>query len=165
VITVGENKTLIIYATRGGATEEVTFKIAEVLRQKYGFDVDVVNLRKNSSPDISPYRNVIVGSGVRAQRVYKEAVNFLERNDFGGKNVALFILCLEAGNPKSYNGAVKKYIKRLLEKFPHVKPVATEAFGGRIKFLGFTIAHACDFGKVKAWAESLGEKLLGEKKP
>ena len=82
---MGENKTLIVYATRGGATEEVVLKIAEVLRQKYGFDVDVVNLRKNPSPDISPYRNVIVGSGVRARRVYKEAVNFLERNDFGGK--------------------------------------------------------------------------------
>jgi len=46
-----------------------------------------------------------------------------------------------------------------------VKPVAAEAFGGRIKFFGFTIADACDFGKVEAWAESLGEKLLGEKKP
>ncbi|MGC8998199.1 MAG: hypothetical protein ACP5JW_02175 [Candidatus Bathyarchaeia archaeon] len=102
---------------------------------------------------------------VLVQRVYKEAVNFLKRNDFGGKNVALFILCLEAGNPKSYKGAVKKYIQRLLEKFPHVKPVATEAFGGRMKILGFTIADACDFGKVEAWAESLGEKLQGVKKP
>jgi len=39
-----------------------------------------------------------------------------------------------------------------------VKPVA-EAFGGRIRFLGFTMADTLDLGKVKAWAESLGEKL------
>jgi hypothetical protein len=43
-----------------------------------------------------------------------------------------------------------------------VKPVAAEAFGGRIRFLGFTIADAIDLGKVKAWAESLGEKLRGK---
>ncbi|MCS7114169.1 MAG: flavodoxin domain-containing protein, partial [Nitrososphaerota archaeon] len=63
------NKALIVYATRGGATEEVALKIAEVLRRKHGFDVDLVNLRKNPSPDISPYKGVIVGCGVRAQRV------------------------------------------------------------------------------------------------
>lgn len=162
---MGENKTLIAYATRGGTTDEVAIKIAEVLRQKYGFEVDVVNLRKNPSPDISPYKNVVVGGGVRMQRVYKEAVSFLERNDFRGKNVALFILSWEAGNPKSYKSAVKKYIERLLERLPHVKPVATEAFGGRMKLLGFTIADACDFGKVEAWAESLGEKLRSKTEP
>ncbi|MGC8998198.1 MAG: flavodoxin domain-containing protein [Candidatus Bathyarchaeia archaeon] len=59
-----ENKTLIAYVTRGGATEEVAIKLQRVLRQKYGFDVDIINLRKSPSPDISPYRNVIVGSGV-----------------------------------------------------------------------------------------------------
>ncbi len=159
---MSENKTLIAYATKGGATEEVALKIAEVLRQKYGFEVDIVNLRKNQHPDISPYKNVIVGSGVRVQRVYKEAVRFLEKNDFEGKNVALFILSLEAGNPKSYDNAVAKYIKKLLEKYPHVKPIATEAFGGRMKVLGFTVADARDFGKVEAWAENLGEKLLGK---
>lgn len=153
------NKTLIAYTTKGGATEEVALKIAEVLRRKYNFDVDVINLRINPSPDISPYRNVIVGGGVRVQRVYKEAVRFLERSDFEGKKFAFFVLSLEAGNPKSYGKAVEKYIKKLLEKLPKVKPVATEAFGGRMKVLGFTIADALDFGKVEAWAESLGEKL------
>jgi len=57
---MGENKTLIVYVTRGGATEEVTFKIAEVLRQKYGFDIDVVNLRKNPSPDISHIETLLL---------------------------------------------------------------------------------------------------------
>lgn len=160
---MSENKTLIAYATKVGATEEVALKIAEVLRQKHGFEVDIVNLRKNKCPDISLYKNVIVGSGVRVQRVYKEAVRFLEKNDLEGKNVAFFILSLEAGNPKNYDNAVEKYIKRLLEKYPHVKPVATEAFGGRMKVLGFTLADSRDFGKVEVWAESLGEKLQGKK--
>lgn len=153
---------MIAYATKGGATEEVAFKIAEVLRQKHGFEVDLVNLRKTPSPDISPYKNVIVGGGVRVHRVYKETVRFLEKNDFEGKNVAFFILSLEAGNPKSYDNAVAKYIKKLLEKCPHVKPIATEAFGGRMKVLGFTVADARDFGKVEIWADNLGEKLRGK---
>ncbi|MCS7124895.1 MAG: hypothetical protein NZ932_05740, partial [Candidatus Bathyarchaeota archaeon] len=136
-------------------------KIAEVLRRKHGFDVDLVNLRKNPSPDISPYKGVIVGCGVRAQRVYREAESFLEKNNFDGKKVAFFVLALEAGSPKTYKRAVEKYIKKFLEKFPHIKPVAAEAFGGRIKILGLTIADALDFSKVDAWAESLGEKLRG----
>lgn len=163
LVVMGGEKTLIAYATRGGATEEVALKIAEVLKQKFGFEVDVVNLRKNPSPDISPHQNIIVGSGVRVQHVYKEAVNFLEKNDFEGKNVAFFILSLEAGHPQSYSKAVEKYIRRLLEKYPSVKPVAAEAFGGRMKFLGFTIADARDFRKVEVWAENLGERLRGKK--
>lgn len=159
---MGEDKVLIAYATRGGASAEVAMRIAEVLRRKYGFDVDVVNLKEKSSPDLSLYKHVVVGSGVRAQRVYKEAVNFLKNNDFEGKNVAIFILSLEAGSPKTYPKAVAKYIEALLEKCPRVKPVAAEAFGGRIKFLGFTVANAVDFGKVEAWAESLGEKFRGK---
>ncbi|MCK4474244.1 hypothetical protein KAU30_00270 [Candidatus Bathyarchaeota archaeon] len=46
-----------------------------------------------------------------------------------------------------------------MEKHPHVKPVATEAFGGRIKILGFTVSDKRDVDNVRAWAEELGKKL------
>jgi menaquinone-dependent protoporphyrinogen IX oxidase len=155
---MASNKTLIAYVTKGGVTEEAASVIADVLRNKYGLEVDLVNLKKNPSPDLTQYRNVIIGSGVRIQRVYKEALKFLE-NDFGGKNVAIFLSSLEAGNPKSHDEAVRKYIKNVLVKYPHIKPVAAEAFGGRMKILGFTIADDSDMGKVSAWAEELGKKL------
>jgi len=34
-------KTLIAYATKGGVTGDSAYAIADVLRQLYGFDVDV----------------------------------------------------------------------------------------------------------------------------
>jgi menaquinone-dependent protoporphyrinogen IX oxidase len=83
------NKTLIAYVTKGGATEESGYIIAETLRDKHGLQVDLVNLKKNSAPDLSQYGNVIVGSGVRIGRVYKEALRFLEK-DFGDKKKCHF---------------------------------------------------------------------------
>ena len=96
---------------------------------------------------------------VRMGKVYKEALKFLEMNDFENKKVAIFLSSGKAGDPKSYDDAIAKYIKGTLEKHPHVKPVATEAFGGRIKILGFTVSDKRDVDNVRAWAEELGKKL------
>jgi menaquinone-dependent protoporphyrinogen IX oxidase len=147
-----DNKTLIAYVSKGGVTEEAASVIANVLQEKYGFNVDVINLRKNSSPDIAQYSNVIVGCGVRMQKVYKEALNFLEKNDFTNRRVAIFLSSLE---PKEE--AESKYVKRILEKYPNVKPVATNVFGGRMKILGRTSVDKRDMEKVKSWAEELGK--------
>jgi len=85
--------------------------------------------------------------------------SFLKRNDLKDKKVTIFILSLEAGFPKSYENAIKKYIKNILEKYPHIKPIATEAFGGKIRIIGFNIANNFNIDKIKAWAEELGKKL------
>ena len=147
-----DNKTLIAYASKGGVTEEAASVISNVLRDKYGFNVDVVSLRKNSYPDITQYSNVIIGCGVRKQRVHKEALDFLEKTDFKDKKVAIFLSSLE---PKER--AESKYIKRILEKYPHVKPFVTNVFGGRMKVLGRTIVDKRDLEKVTAWADELGK--------
>jgi menaquinone-dependent protoporphyrinogen IX oxidase len=63
---------MVAHVTKGGVTEEVARVIAEVLRDKYGLEVDLVNLKKNSSPDLAQYKNVIVGSGVRVGKVYRK---------------------------------------------------------------------------------------------
>ena len=67
----------------------------------------MVNLKKNSAPDLSQYGNVIVGSGVRIGKVYKEALRFLEK-DFGDKRVAFFLSSAEAGDAKSHDEAIAK---------------------------------------------------------
>jgi menaquinone-dependent protoporphyrinogen IX oxidase len=148
---------MVAYVTEGGVTEEVACVIGEVLRDKYGLEVDLVNLKKNSSPDLTQYKSVIVGSGVGIGKVYKEALKFLEK-DFGDKKAAFYLSSAEAGDPKSHNEAVTKYITNVLENYPHVKPVAAEAFGGRIKILGKTVSDNSDMAKIRAWAEELGKK-------
>lgn len=152
-------RTLIAYVSKSGVTRENASVMAGVLRDKYGLKVDVVDLRKTLSPNLTKYKNVIVGSGVRMQRVYKRAWKFLEKNDFKGKKVVLFLSSLEAGEPESYDHAIKKYIQNILAKYLPVKPFAAEAFGGKMKILGFTIKDNRNVEKVKAWAEELGKKL------
>jgi menaquinone-dependent protoporphyrinogen IX oxidase len=107
--------------------------------------VDVVDLKRNCNSDLTQYQGLIVGSGVRMQRIHGEGRKFLER-DFGGRKVAVFLSSLE---PK--DEAVRKYIDPILRKNPKLKPVDVEVFGGRIRFFG-RILDKTDIGKVREWA-------------
>lgn len=154
------NKTLIAYETKGGVTEESARKIAEVLRSKFQIEVDLVDLKEQKVLDLTQYKNVIVGGGVRNGRVYSKAVKFLE-NDFTGKKVAFFVSSSWAGTPKqeSYDAAKAKFVENTLAKFPQINAVSAEAFGGRIKILGKLMLDNTDLSKVEAWAEELGKKF------
>jgi menaquinone-dependent protoporphyrinogen IX oxidase len=153
-----DNKTLIAYVTKGGATGEAANLIANTLREKNGLEVDVVNLRKQPNPDLSAYRNVVVGGGVRMGKVYKEALSFLNQ-DLGGKRFAFFICSGAAGNPLHHDDIANKYITKEMAKHPNVQLVAMEAFGGCIRILGRALTDRRDSGKIKTWAEELGKKL------
>ncbi len=147
------NKTLIAYVTKSGVTGENAEIISHILREHYGLEVNLVNLKKNSKPDLSQYDNVIIGSGIRMGMWYGKANKFL-KNDFKDKKVAIFLSSGTAGDLETYQEAITKYINKKLTKNPHVKPVLTEAFGGRYSNFDYT-----DPEKVKAWAIELGKKL------
>ena len=150
-------KTLIAYASKSGATEQAAKIVGEVLKEKFGLEVELANLRKDSL-NIVKYENVVIGSGVRAGKVYGEALDFLKQ-DFGNKKVAFFVCCGGAGDPKNYDESCIKYLTDVLANYPNLKTVATEAFGGRMKILGKTIFDNIDPDKIRAWAEILGGKL------
>jgi len=150
---MNKNKTLIAYATKSGVTEENAHIIANVLKDQYEFEVDLINLKKNPKPNLSQYENIIIGSGIRIARWYGKANKFL-KNNFKDKKVAIFLSSGNAGDPESYEDAITKYVDKKLTKNPHIKPIATEAFGGRYADMDYT-----DPEKVKAWAEDLGKKL------
>ena len=154
-----QNKTLVAYETKGGATRDSAQKIGEVLRSQYQLDVDVVDLKKQNVADFSPYHNIVIGGGVRAGNVYSNALKCLE-HDFTGKNVAFFVSSGEAGDPEKYQQAKIKFVDNVLAKYPHVQPVATEAFGGRMKILRKNIWDNTDLAMVEAWADELGKKFV-----
>ena len=87
--------------------------------------------KKKKLPDLAQYRNIVVGSGVRAGMVYGRAKKFLE-NDLSGKNVAFYVSSSMAGDPGSHDNAKARFVEHTLAKYPNVKAVSTEAFGGRI---------------------------------
>jgi len=152
------NKTLIAYETKGGATAEAARKLADVLRSKYQLEVDLVDLKEQKAPDLSQYRNVVVGGGVRGGRIYSKALKFL-KNDFSDKRVAFFVSSSWAGTPGSYENAKARFVENTLAKYPNINPISTEAFGGRIRIMRKTMVDNTDLAKVEAWAEKLGKKF------
>ena len=155
---MNENKTLITYQTKGGVTEESAQKIADILRSKYQLEVDLVDLKEQKIPDLTMYRNIIVGAGVRGGRVYGKALKFLE-NDLSDKNVAFYVSSTWAGTPGSYDKAKAKFVENTLAKYPKINPVSTEAFGGRIRYFRKTMVDNTDLAKVEVWAKQLGKQF------
>jgi len=155
---MSQNKTLVAYESKGGATEEASKKIADTLRSKYQLDVDLVDLGVEKIPDCTQYRNVVVGGGVRAGKVYGKTLKCLE-TDFSGRQVAFFICAGGAGDAKTYEKSKAQYAEQTIAKYPKIVPVGVEAFGGRMTILGKKVIDNLDLAKVEAWAELLGQKF------
>jgi menaquinone-dependent protoporphyrinogen oxidase len=155
-ITKRENKTLVAYTTKGGATGEAANLIAETLREISGFQVDLVDLRKQPKPDIANYDNIVVGAGVRKGKVYEETSQFMNQ-DFTGKRLAVFVCSGAGGDPRQKDAVAEKYITKGLAR--KISPISIEAFGGCIKILGLRVVDRRDAKKIRAWAEDLGKKL------
>ncbi len=157
------NKVLIAFASKFGATQETAQQIAQTLRSKYTLEVDLADLQQNSHPNLSEYNSIVVASGIRMGKWYKEALQFLKSN-FEGKKVALFVSAMyQGGNPKTYPTAVERYLEAVAEEHLNVEPITMEVFGGRMKFAGRVTADNRDQKRIDAWAQILGEKLSNQK--
>jgi menaquinone-dependent protoporphyrinogen IX oxidase len=153
------NKTLIAYETKRGVTKESALRIDEILRAKFGLEVDLVDLAEEKVSDIAQYRNVVVGGGVRMGKVYSKVTEFFE-NNFTGKRLAFFISSAWGGIPgEYYDTAKKRFAEKTLAKYPKIMPVSIEVFGGRIKYFNKTMIDNVDLAKVEAWADMLGRKF------
>ena len=151
---MSENRTLIAYATEGGTTEDYAKAIGSVLTDEFKMQVDLVNLKKDRNPNLTPYQNVIVGTGIKKFKMYKEGVEFLEKTDFGDRKVVIFISSLIPRDE-----VIKKYVDVIIQKNTKLKPLAVEVLGGRMKILGRTIADKTDIEQSKALARKIAEQL------
>ena len=151
---MSENRTLIAYATEGGTTEDYAKAISSVLTDEFKMQVEIVNLKKDHNPNLTPYQNVIVGTGIKKFKMHKEGEEFLEKTDFGDRKVVIFLSSLMPRDE-----ATKKYIDVLIQKNTKLKPVAVEVLGGRMKILGRTITDKTDIEQSKVWARKIAEQL------
>ena len=129
-------KTLIAYCTRYGATASTSEKIAGGLREE-GFDVRVVNVKKEKVKDISEYDLVIVGAGMQVMRWCGDSEKFLNKfqDELREKKTAIFVSSGTRAVLK-YDGDTeameKEWTKNLVEKAEKfsLSPVALGMFGG-----------------------------------
>lgn len=128
-------KTLIVYGPRYRATSRTAEDIAEVLRQE-GFDVNVIDAKKDRVKDISENELVVVGSGIQMRRWTKELEKFLKKHqkELKKKSVALFVCCGRAhqlteedGKSEDIEKTRRKYLDEKAAKY-NLQPVVKGLF-------------------------------------
>jgi menaquinone-dependent protoporphyrinogen oxidase len=114
-------KTIIIYASKHGSAE----KCSELLKGKLHGEVTIVNIKKEATPDITSFDNIIVGGSIYMGKIQKTVSEFCLKNlnELKNKRIGLFICCMN----------IKEAEMQLNNSFPKelVSIAATkECFGG-----------------------------------
>ncbi len=150
-------KSLIVYATRYGATKGTAEEIARILREE-DFDVKLVNAKEEKVKDIIEYDLVIVGSGMSMGNWSSEAEDFVKKfqKDFENKELALFISSLKPIEEKQGKTDLVARIRKIgledkIAKY-NLKPVATGIFGGVLDYnkMNFLIRKGMEVGYKSA---------------
>ena len=168
-------KILVTYATRTGSTFGVAEAIAETLRE-HDLAVDVVPVQEVT--DLSSYQAVIAGSAIQNRQWLPEAAQFVQKHqaELSQKPFAMFAVCMTLAmkNGERYRPQISEWlapVRRL------VRPVSEgifagaldiskiPSFGDRLKFRLSVLFGVWsegdhrDWDSIRAWAESLPEKL------
>ena len=129
-------KTLIVYATRYGATALTSQEIAKILCIE-NFEVKVVDAKKEEIKDISEFKLVIVGGGLKMGKWTRESDNFLKnfQKELAQKKVAIFVssamksLFERQGKTEDLNKIKKSHLEEEALKY-NLHPLALGLFGG-----------------------------------
>ncbi len=138
-----QNRILVAYATKYGATEQIAVKIGDVLRQT-GFKADVLPVDQVET--LTTYQAVVLGSAVYTGQWRKEAVAFLENNE---KRLAAIPVWFFSSGPPGQGDPVQ-----LMKGWRF--PEAQQPIADRIRPRDITFFHGVlDMKKL-----NLGEKLI-----
>lgn len=112
-------KTLIIYASKTGTTEECAKTINRHLK-----DSKMVNILKQNE-DLNKYDLIVIGTPIRMGMIDKKIKNFLSRNIeiLKSKKVAYFICC-------GFNENWKNYYEQNIPKDLLDSAIIYDTFGG-----------------------------------
>jgi len=166
---------LVVYVTRYGSTQEVAERVAETLREN-GLQVDVKCARDVRA--LEGYRAVVLGAPLYIGRWLKDAQRFLARFQAGLAQRSVAVFSLGPTRLEEMVAAdVRAQLDQELNKYPWLKPVASELFGGKydpatLRFLdnllgalpasplhGLPASDARDWEAIRAWANDVAEKL------
>ena len=166
---------LVAYATRYGSTQEVAEQVAATLRER-GLEVELKPARQVRT--LEGYRAVVLGAPFYIGHWLKDAQRFLTRHQTAltERPVAVFTLGPTRAE-ELHSPEVRAQLDQELTKYPWLKPVAAELFGGKydpakLRFPDSLAAKlpasplynqpasdARDWAAIRAWASDLVVRL------
>lgn len=165
---------LVVYATRYGSTQEVAEKVAATLRES-GLAVDVYPAKQVRS--LAGYRAVVLGAPLYIGSWLKDAQRFLTQQQAALATLPVAIFSLGPTRAGEGLAEVRASLEAQVCKFPWLKPVAVELFGGKydpdklrfpdtlLKIIPASPLHgqpasdARDWDAIRAWANDLTAKV------
>lgn len=162
-------KTAVVFGTRKGASRDSATIVADRLREKFGFDVDLIDVRTMPAWRTMKdrYDAYVIGSSIVAGRWVGRARRLLFRPELRTKRVAIFVTAagtLQPGNEGASTRAhvrevaLERYVTPLLEK-SGLSPVGVAAFGGRMRMLKQTVFENWNGEEARDWADTIGPRL------
>ncbi|HNT76491.1 MAG TPA: flavodoxin domain-containing protein [Anaerolineae bacterium] len=168
------DKILVTYATRYGSTQEVAEKVAATLRES-GLAVDVLPTKQVQS--LAGYHAVVLGTPLYIGSWLKDAQRFLTQHQAGLEKLPVAIFSLGPTRAGEGMAEVRASLDTQVGKFPWLKPVAVELFGGKydpdklrfpdtiLKIIPASPLHGQpasdirDWDAIRAWATSVATTL------
>lgn len=116
---------LIAFATRGGTTQKVAENLARALREHQ----TLVEVRPiEQVRDLSSYRAVVVGSGMRDEKWLPEAVRFVREHQQALKQVPLVYFLVYSDLLQAFPQRVEEVLGHLSEVRQTVEPLEVAIF-------------------------------------
>lgn len=130
-------KTLIVYATKYGCSE----KCAKLLSEKILGEADLVNITKNSTPDLSLYEKVIIGGPIYMGVMNSNITEYCNNNldSLKNKKLALFV-CSMFGDNRAEENMQKAFPEDLKNIAVSMKLFGGELNISKMKFMDKLIA-------------------------
>jgi menaquinone-dependent protoporphyrinogen oxidase len=168
------DRVLVAYATRYGSTQEVAEQVAETLREQ-GLEVTIQPARQVKS--LEGYGAVVLGAPLYIGSWLKDAQRFLAKHQAALADLPVAVFTLGPTRADEDVTPVRAQLDKQLSKYPWLKPIATELFGGKydpsnLKFplnllaaLPASPLHQApasdirDWEVIRAWASDLATKL------
>lgn len=168
------NSILVAYATRYGSTQEVAEKVAATLRES-GLTVDVQPTKQART--LAGYRAVVLGAPLYIGSWLKDAQRFLTQHQAALAKLPVAIFSLGPTRADEGMAEVRASLDAQVGKYPWLKPVAVELFGGKydpdilrfpdtlLKIIPASPLHNApasdirDWDAIRAWASGLQSKL------
>ncbi len=174
-----EEKVLVTFASKYGSTKEVAKAVADVLCES-GFAADLQPMSKVR--DLEPYGAVVLGAPIYLGSWHADFRKFLARHQEGliRRRTVIFTLGPTHTDPAEWDG-VRVQLDQEFSKYPWLKPLAAELFGGKYDparlripdsllaalpaspLHGMPASDARDWQAIRAWSQKIAELLHSAK--